>query len=67
MKIFIEIGCFITALTMFILALVYAVYRPTVYMSWTTKQCVCIESPKGEIEPCKAINSYDRYEVVWVE
>ena len=65
MKIFLEIGCFIVAFTMFILALVYAVYRPVMYKSWSTKECVCIESPQGEIEPCRTLN--ENYSVVWVE
>lgn len=65
MKIFLEIGCFIATLTMFILALVYAATRPTMYKSWTTKECVCIESSQGEIEPCRTLN--ENYSVVWVE
>lgn len=65
MKIFIEISCFIVAFTMFILALVYAVTRPIVYKSWSTGQCIAIESSQGEIKPCRTLN--ENYEVVWVE
>lgn len=64
MKIFLNITCFILVLSIFMLALIYTINRPIMYKSWSTKQCVYIESSQGKIEPCRAINDYD---LIWVE
>lgn len=64
MKTSLNIACFILVAIVFVIALIFAINRPIMYKSWSTKQCVCIVSPQGKIEPCRAINDYD---LVWVE